>query len=623
MANDALARAPAALFELTQSVSAARSLDEIHDVALTALQAALGVDRSSVLLFDPDGFLRFKAWRNLSPAYLEAVEGHSPWSPDTRDPQPILVPDVREELSLAPLADAIQAEGIRALAFIPLTATGRLLGKFMLYYPNVHEFSASEVMVARIIAANIALAIDHRQARETRQHLDALFRSRVAGITQTDADGRYLVVNDRYCEITGHSREELLANLDYLSITHLENRPHLAECMALLRSGADDHFTMERRILRSDHALAWVWTSVSALRDDQGRLTGTISVISDITARKLADQLVRESEQRLRNLVEAVDIAVYMTDAEGRITLYNQAAADLWGRSPVIGHDLWCGSWRIYDVDGEAVPLDQCPMARCLKEGAPVRGAEILVERPDGQRLTVAPFPTPLYDSGGAVVGGVNVLVDVSSQKQMHSDLQEALRARDDFLGQVSHELRTPITQIAGNADLLRRRWRDLPPDVQDSSLAEIYSQTIRVQRLIENMMVLSRFERGVVPDTEPHLVQRLIDQTVGEFRARFPDTRLDVRLEPGLPPAETNASTIDQVIWNLLTNAQKYGPTGGPIALEVSSAEGFVEIRVLDEGPGVPEHDLERIFEPYFRSSSNPEHTAGLGLGLSVCKRL
>jgi signal transduction histidine kinase len=136
-------------------------------------------------------------------------------------------------------------------------------------------------------------------------------------------------------------------------------------------------------------------------------------------------------------------------------------------------------------------------------------------------------------------------------------------------------------------------------------------------------MMVLSRFERGVVPDTEPHLVHRLVGQTVAEFRSRFPGTTLDVRLGPGLPPVETNPSTIDQVIWNLLTNAQKYGPTGGPIALDVSRNDGFVEIRVRDKGPGIPAHDLDRIFEPYFRSSSNPEHTAGLGLGLSVCKRL
>jgi PAS domain S-box-containing protein len=443
MPNDPLARSPAALYDLTQAVSAARSLDEICDIALTALEATLAVGRSSVLLFDSHGFLRFKAWRDISVAYREAVEGHSPWSPDTQDPPPILVPDVREDISLAPLAEAIEAEGIRALAFIPLSAAGRLLGKFMLYYPTVHDFSASEITVARIIAANIALAIDHRQAHQARQHLDALFRSRVAGITQTDAGGRYLVVNDRYCEITGHSREDLLSNLHYLAITHLEDRPRLADSIALLHSG-DDHFTLERRIIRPDRRLAWVWTSVSALRNEDGQLTGTISVISDITARKLADQLVRESEQRLRSLVEAVDIAVYMTDAEGRITLYNQAAADLWGRSPVIGHDLWCGSWRVYDLDGDGIAVDQCPMARCLKEGAPIRGVEILVERPDGQHVTIAPFPTPLYDSDGNVAGGVNVLVDISSQKQMQRDLQDALRGKDDFLSLTSCALPSP-----------------------------------------------------------------------------------------------------------------------------------------------------------------------------------
>src|SRR3984885_8158116 len=90
------------------------------------------------------------------------------------------------------------------------------------------------------------------------------------------------------------------------------------------------------------------------------------------------------SEQLYRQLVQDLPAAIYTCDAEGRIKLYNSAAAELWGREPKIGKDFWCGSWRIYRPDGTALPLGECPMAVALKEGRSVRGEEIVIERPDG-----------------------------------------------------------------------------------------------------------------------------------------------------------------------------------------------------------------------------------------------
>jgi PAS domain S-box-containing protein len=133
-------------------------------------------------------------------------------------------------------------------------------------------------------------------------------------------------------------------------------------------------------------------------------------------------------------LLEALGVAVYMTDIEGRITLFNEAAAELWGRRPEIGRDLWCGSWRLYHTDGSPMAHEACPMAITLKEGRPVRGEEIIVERPDGSRGHVIPYPTPLFDESGALVGAVNVLVDITPRKRVEGALQESeLRYRTLF----------------------------------------------------------------------------------------------------------------------------------------------------------------------------------------------
>src|SRR5690606_17030386 len=123
------------LYEMTEAAARSTQLSEIYERALEGIGRSLSVDRSSILLFDEDGILRFEAWRGLSDSYRAEVEGHSPWSPDTVDPTSIMVPDVSSAAGIEPgLRATILEEGIRAIAFVPLTFGSQLLGKFMLYY---------------------------------------------------------------------------------------------------------------------------------------------------------------------------------------------------------------------------------------------------------------------------------------------------------------------------------------------------------------------------------------------------------------------------------------------------------------------------------------------------------
>ena len=117
-------------------------------------------------------------------------------------------------------------------------------------------------------------------------------------------------------------------------------------------------------------------------------------------------------------LLQAMPVAVYTTDEAGRITFYNEAAARLWGWRPVLGEDRWCGSWRLYRPDGTPLPHDECPMAVALKENRPIRGAEAIAERPDGSLIPFIPYPTPLLDAQGRLIGAINVLVDITERKQ-------------------------------------------------------------------------------------------------------------------------------------------------------------------------------------------------------------
>ena len=151
---------------LNDAVSRAGSLADIFDSALDCLTNALRVERAAILLFDHHGFMRFEAWRDLSAEYRAAVEGHSPWLPDTRDPEPVLIEDAAEVPDLAAYQQVFEREDIRALAFVPLQYGDRLLGKFMLYYRAPHAFTGDEVEVARLIAGHVAFAAERMKTLE-------------------------------------------------------------------------------------------------------------------------------------------------------------------------------------------------------------------------------------------------------------------------------------------------------------------------------------------------------------------------------------------------------------------------------------------------------------------------
>ncbi len=193
----------------------------------------------------------------------------------------------------------------------------------------------------------------------------------------------------------------------------------------------------EASVERPDRTRVVCVMHIDPVRDYDGALIGAINFVQDINKPRDAESKLRRKANRFQEILQALPAALYTTDARGRITFYNEAAAALWDQRPELGKSEWCGSWRLYWPDGRPMRHDECPMAVALKEGRPIRGAEAEAERPDGTRVPFVAYPTPLRDETGALTGAVNMLIDIRERRraeQVGQLLASIIESSDDAI---------------------------------------------------------------------------------------------------------------------------------------------------------------------------------------------
>jgi PAS domain S-box-containing protein len=316
-----------AVYRFADAVAGARALDEVLDAALDALLEATGADRASVLLADEEGVLRFRAWHGLSDRYRSFTEGHSPWSPEAEDPQPVLVDDVAGADFEPALARVIRKEGIGALAFIPLVRGGRLLGKFMLYRDAPHDWSDREVLLSRTIANHLASVAERAEAQQalhdSSEQLASILRTVEEGITATTREGRLLFANDAAARAAG------LDSADELIGLTPEKRASLYEAFdadgarvapedlpaAKALTGTDGSAIVRAR-RRSGGWERWLALRSTPVLARDGTVELVVNVTRDITQETDARREAETSRGRLALLLEATEQLTQTLDYE-------------------------------------------------------------------------------------------------------------------------------------------------------------------------------------------------------------------------------------------------------------------------------------------------------------------
>jgi PAS domain S-box-containing protein len=350
-------------------------------------------------------------------------------------------------------------------------------------------------------------------------------------------------------------------------------------------------------------------------------------------AEEQASAVSPEADLRFKRILDALPSAVYTTDASGRITHFNRACVKFSGRTPTMGSDLWCVTWKLFNADGSPLPHDACPMAIALKEGRPNRGAEAIAERPDGTRIWFQPYPTPVKDRDGKVVGAINMLIDITERKRIESlladqakELSDLHRRKDEFLAMLSHELRNPLAPLTNAVQLLRRnRGGNLA--TANHALTIIERQVRQLTRLVDDLLEVSRITTGRIQLREELLagasvVERAVEATRSQIEGKGHRLRVSLPDEPVWLRADS--ARLEQVLVNLLNNAAKYTDPGGEISVNTSISGGRFIVRVRDSGIGIPAELKSRVFDLFTQAERSLDRSdGGLGIGLALARRL
>jgi PAS domain S-box-containing protein len=504
-----------------------------------------------------------------------------------------------------PLRRGAAHEPTGAALLVPVVSrSGDALGRLVLGGTGAAGFDQRAEDLAVGLAALAAAGLDnarlYAEARAGEERLRAAFESASAGMALVGLDGRWLRVNRALWEMLGYEEDELLRR-SFQEVTHPDDAAEDRRVVAALLAGEAEAFQIEKRYLRRDGSPVWVLLGVALVRDEGGAPLHFVGQIQDVTGRKQAEA----ERERLAAIVESAEEAIIGRDLDGTITSWNRGAARLFGYSAeeAVGQPIAMLSPPGPEGDVEA-------FLAAIRRGERVETPEATRIARDGRRLLVSLSVSPVRDAEGRVVGASTIARDVSERRR----LEELQR---DYLAMVTHDLRTPLTAVRGNAQLLQRRG-----EYRSSAVEAILVQADRMQRLLDDLADVVRLEGGDLPLRRATVdLAALARREVAALAAQQPNLAIEVTTPGGPVVGELDGDRLAQVIANLLGNAAKYAPDGGPIRVEVSASDGQARLAVSDNGPGIdPEHQ-PKLFERFYRAGATG--AGGLGLGLYISRML
>lgn len=361
---------------------------------------------------------------------------------------------------------------------------------------------------------------------------------------------------------------------------------------------------------------------IASLQTSRDRLTESLSEVGT-----MAEDIERRDE-RLELVLASSGTGFWEWDIRDGALTWSEAIFEQHGLDPAAGPPT-------YERYIESIHLDDRPAFQAAIDGALATGEpfslEFRIVWPDGSEHWTHGVGRAFRDIDGSPIRMVGTGTDITERRRLEAErdrlLDDERRAgafREAFIDVISHELRTPITTILGLTQILARRGRAGDPQEEESLIDDIAAESERLHRLVEDLLVLTRAERGeFAVEAEPLELRRVLTRVVERERRRLPGLDIAIDLPRELPVVAGEEIYVEQIVRNMLSNAAKYTPIGTQVHLRADHEDDEVAIRVLDDGPGIDPAAAERAFELFYRDPDTSRMVAGSGIGLFVCSSL
>ena len=405
-------------------------------------------------------------------------------------------------------------------------------------------------------------------------------------------------------EAVGQSIERIIPESERTEARQLTSKVHRGEAVK--------NFHTYR--MRRDGSLLPVSLGLSPIRDDDGKIVGVATIARDISHQ----QVIERDAMRLAAIVDSSDDAIVSKDLNSIIQTWNSAAERMFGftAEEAIGRSI-----RMI-IPPERQQEEDEVLDR-IRRNTPISHFETERMRKDGTRLFISLTVSPIRDASGRVVGASKIARDITPHVELIRKLGEANRIKDEFLAMLSHELRTPLNAVIGYTQMLRSGY--IGGERRDQVIEIIDRNAHLLSQLVSDMLDVSSIVTGKIklkcaPVDLLHIARAAADVVRPAMAAKGLHFALEDAGEPLI--ANADADRLQQVLWNVLSNAAKFTPEGGRIKMDLTRSGGNALITVTDTGIGIPAESLPYIFERFRQADAGTRREyGGLGLGLSLVR--
>lgn len=470
--------------------------------------------------------------------------------------------------------------------------------------------------------------------QQSQERLALAARAGKVGIWEYDPAAQRLVWDEQMCRLYGLTPEQFTGAYEvWQHGLHPEDRARAEAAVQQAFRGEGD-FDLEFRVVWPDGSVHHIRGFGLVQRDAGGRPRRMVGTNWDLTAEKAAAAALRRSESMLQQMFQATPMGFLLSDDRtGAILHFNHRFCEIWGIEPLADR-MHRGELKANDLVPASLPrLVDGPGYAASWQGLQDERNRAVVDDElaftDGR--TIRRFTTQIRDGEDRYYGRFYIFEDITAQKRLEREIAENLEKerqvsemKTRFISVTSHEFRTPMAAALASAELIRNHQDKLTPAKRGELLERITNSMHRMTEMLDEILTLNRIDAGRV---QKQLVladlAQLVHSVVDEVRMGDREAHRFVITTEGTPePVLTDTNLLHHIVSNLLSNAARYSPAGRVVTTRLQFEAAQVRISVRDEGIGIPETDLRRIFDPFERGS-NVGTIKGTGLGLNIVKRM